>query len=343
MEPHGPSLPAVIQVLLELDGSGQWTAHSLELLSDARVVAGQLSGSVTAWVVTPPHVERMPVERLATGGCHRLRHVRNQRLAGWSSEAVAAALVEGNIGAGRLILLPGTPRGEEVAAILAELLETIWVPDAISVTASGVDLLEVRAVLANRQLSQGLTFADDTIAVVTVGPGVADIKPSSPVQVQVESLDVDLDSVPSLTSTGRTIPADPRTVDLRFAPRIIAVGRGAQGAVGVALATELAEILGASLGASRMAVDLGWVPPVRQVGQTGRTVRPDLYLACGISGASHHLVGMKGSKHIVSINSDPKAPIHEVAHLILPGDLHLIIPAVLKALRHRLQARALSP
>ena len=100
----------------------------------------------------------------------------------------------------------------------------------------------------------------------------------------------------------------------------------------------LAETLSASVAASRMAVDLGWAPPERQVGQTGKSVRPDLYVACGISGASHHLAGMRDSRHIVAINSDPDAPIHEVAHLSLYGDLHQVVPAIESAVARRKEA-----
>jgi electron transfer flavoprotein alpha subunit len=84
-----------------------------------------------------------------------------------------------------------------------------------------------------------------------------------------------------------------------------------------------------------MAVDLGWAHVERQVGQTGRTVRPELYVACGISGASHHLAGMRESKHIVAINPDPAAPIHDVAHLSLRADLHQLIPAIRQTLQRR--------
>jgi electron transfer flavoprotein alpha subunit len=103
----------------------------------------------------------------------------------------------------------------------------------------------------------------------------------------------------------------------------------------VRLVADLADALGASLGASRMVVDLGWLPFERQVGQTGKTVRPDLYVACGISGASHHQAGMRDSKHIVAINPEPSAPIHDIAHLSLRGDLHQLIPAIRAALQRR--------
>jgi electron transfer flavoprotein alpha subunit len=92
-----------------------------------------------------------------------------------------------------------------------------------------------------------------------------------------------------------------------------------------------------------MVVDLGWLPSERQVGQTGRTVRPELYVACGISGASHHLAGMRDSKHIVAINPDGAAPIHELAHLSLLGDLHQVIPAIHAALVRRFPHGAGNP
>src|SRR5581483_10405195 len=112
----------------------------------------------------------------------------------------------------------------------------------------------------------------------------------------------DLSDVPALTAVEKFLPADPRTVDIRAARRVVAGGRGTGGPDGMALVARLADALGAALAGSRLAVDLGWVARERQVGQTGKTVRPDLYVACGVSGASHHLVGMRDSKHIAVIN-----------------------------------------
>jgi electron transfer flavoprotein alpha subunit len=110
-------------------------------------------------------------------------------------------------------------------------------------------------------------------------------------------------------------------------------GRGVGGPEGFAHVEELAEALHASVGASRVAVDLGWIPYERQVGQTGKTVAPELYVAAGISGASHHLMGMRGSEKIVAVNSDRKAPIFSVAHFGIVGDLHELLPRLARKIR----------
>ena len=115
----------------------------------------------------------------------------------------------------------------------------------------------------------------------------------------------------------------------------MAGGRGHGGADGFTRLRRLADRLHAGIAASRVAVDLGWIERERQVGQTGRTVAPELYLACGISGASHHLAGVAEARHIIAINTDPEAPILRVAHLGLVGDLY----AVLEALDTKLPAK----
>ena len=122
-------------------------------------------------------------------------------------------------------------------------------------------------------------------------------------------------------------------VDLTAAERIVSVGRGIKGPEHLDMVRELAEALGAEVAASRPICDNGWLPMDRQIGSSGQTVAPKLYLALGISGAIQHVVGMKGSRTIVAVNKDPEAPIFELADYGIAGDLFEIVPAIISALR----------
>jgi electron transfer flavoprotein alpha subunit len=124
-----------------------------------------------------------------------------------------------------------------------------------------------------------------------------------------------------------------QAVDLTQAERIVSVGRGIKGQEHIALAQQLAQALGAELAASRPICDAGWLPMDRQVGSSGQTVAPKLYLALGISGAIQHVVGMKGARTIVAVNKDAEAPIFEIADYGIVGDLFEIVPAIINALK----------
>lgn len=339
MDPVELPHSVVAQVFAGTDAEDNWTPVTFELLSDAAVLAKRLGGHVAAWCLatgTSSGATPDAFQALADHGCRVIHRLRHERFSSWAAECVAAALSQCLIPSCRVVLLPGTSRGEEVAALLAEHLRTIWIPDVLTVSVTRQGVLEITGVEPGGRLSRNYRMISELPAVITIGPGVAvarrDDQSSEP---ELQDLDVDLADIPELSSTGNFLLADPATIDVTFAERIVAGGRGTGGNEGMRLIAELAQVIGASPAASRMAVDLGWAPPERQIGQTGKTVRPDLYVACGISGASHHLAGMRDSKHIVAINTDSTAPIHEVAHLSLNSDLHQLIPEIVALLADR--------
>jgi electron transfer flavoprotein alpha subunit len=151
---------------------------------------------------------------------------------------------------------------------------------------------------------------------------------------QAPGVDVEL----VVPADGRQKPEPPfreakQAVDLTAAPRIVSVGRGIKGEEHIQLAKDLAAALGAELAASRPIIDSGWLPADRQIGSSGQTVAPKLYLALGISGAIQHVVGMKGARTIVAVNKDPDAPIFEIADYGIVGDLFEIVPAMIAELK----------
>jgi electron transfer flavoprotein alpha subunit len=167
-------------------------------------------------------------------------------------------------------------------------------------------------------------------AVAVIQPGAQPVPPSgTPKLVNMAAPAVDSRIEPQLLSVK---PQDLATLELEHARVIVAGGKGVGGAEGFSRLQELAESLGGTVGASRMATDLGWIGTDRLVGQTGKTVRPTVYVACGISGAAQHVLGMRESDTIVAINLDPHAPLVGLADVAAIGDLREILPALVAEL-----------
>jgi electron transfer flavoprotein alpha subunit len=231
------------------------------------------------------------------------------------------------------VFLPHTYQTRDFAPALAARLGRPLVTDVTAVQRGDGGLVYTRPIFQGK-LNADVTVNGPAPHVVTfqIGAFRADAvkRGAAPSPVRTLALDVDAASI-------RQKPEAPfkeakQAVDLSQAERIVAVGRGIKGQEHLKMAEELARALGAELAASRPICDAGWLPMDRQIGSSGQTVAPKLYVALGISGAIQHLVGMKGSRTIVAINKDAEAPIFEVADYGIVGDLFEVVPAMIAAL-----------
>ncbi len=232
------------------------------------------------------------------------------------------------------VLLPHTYQTRDFAPALAARLDRALVTDVTGIKAVGGGIAFVRPMFQGK-LTANVVAQGPAPHVVTfqIGALRADQAARGDGPAPIEAFAVRLDA-----SAIREHPEPPfqeakQSVDLSQSERIVAVGRGIKGQEHLPVAQKLATALGAELAASRPICDAGWLPMDRQVGSSGQTVAPKLYLALGISGAIQHLVGMKGSGTIAAINKDPDAPIFEVADYGIVGDLFEIVPALLDALK----------
>jgi electron transfer flavoprotein alpha subunit len=232
------------------------------------------------------------------------------------------------------VLLPHTYQTRDFAPALAARLERPLVTDVTGVKVVSGETVFVRPMFQGK-LTSDVAPQGPAPHLITfqIGAFRADQAARGAAAAPVESLTVEIDA-----SAIRQRPEPPfqqakQSVDLSQAERIVAVGRGIKGQENLPVAEKLAAALGAELAASRPICDAGWLPMERQVGSSGQTVAPKLYLALGISGAIQHLVGMKGSSTIAAINKDPDAPIFEVADYGIVGDLFEVVPALLEALK----------
>jgi electron transfer flavoprotein alpha subunit len=232
-----------------------------------------------------------------------------------------------------LVFLPHTYQTRDFAPALAARLGRALITDVTAIKKDGSSLAYVRPVFQGK-LNADVTAAGPAPHFITIQIGAfrADTakRGTSPAATRRAPVNVDASAI-------RQKPEAPfkeakQAVDLSQAERIVSVGRGIKGQEHLKIAQDLAAALGAELAASRPICDAGWLPMDRQIGSSGQTVAPKLYVALGISGAIQHLVGMKGSRTIVAINKDPEAPIFEVADYGIAGDLFEVVPALIAEL-----------
>ncbi len=255
------------------------------------------------------------------------RHVVHDRLDEYAPEAWAQAIVE--LGPD-VVVAPGTDRGHEV---LAHVAARLGVPLAANVVEAEVEGDTLRL---TRQRWGGSLLEEASLTgspkLLTVAPHAVEARPAG-VTTAVEEFTPTLGDEHLLVRVTRREEPFAGAVRLDTARVVVGGGRGVGSKEGFELLEELANLLGGAVGGSRVVTNLGWRPHSDQVGQTGARIAPDLYIACGVSGAIQHIVGCKGAKRILVINKDQNAPIVSRADWAVIGDLHEIVPAIVAELR----------
>jgi electron transfer flavoprotein alpha subunit len=268
---------------------------------------------------------------------HELRLVQDSRLADYSAELHCLALQQiVDQLAPSWVIVPHTYQGRDYAPRLAARYGRSLIADCTAVLQSGDGFALVRPLFQGR-LNARVRAAGKAPHFASVQPGccVQDDDEMKYGTLRVERVTPRLDEASSRARGEPPQHGARQGVDLTQAEAIIAVGRGIGSAANIEMARRLAGLLGAELAASRPVCDEGWLPMERQIGSSGLTVSPKLYVAIGISGAIQHLAGMRGAGTIVAINKDAKAPIFRVADIGVVGDLHEILPALIEALELR--------
>ena len=315
------------EVLVVVEQSGGAVKKvTLEMLTLARTL-----GEPAAVVLGAPGTAAAVTEKLGEYGATKVYAAESEDLAGYLVAPKATVLAELiRAKAPAAVLLGSTQEGKEIAGRLAVKLDNGLLTDIADLAPDGTATQVVFAgsTIVKSKVTRGLPL-------VTVRPNSRTPAPA-PATPAVESLDVTLaDADKLVTVVDRVVEQKGSRPELTEASIVVSGGRGVGSAENFKLVEELADLLGAAVGASRAATDSGFYPHQFQVGQTGKTVSPQLYIALGISGAIQHRAGMQTSKTIVAVNKDGEAPIFELADFGVVGDLFKVVPQAIEEIRKR--------
>jgi electron transfer flavoprotein alpha subunit len=304
---------------------------SFEVVRTARILAEQLSGEVIALVIGG-QVHSIAGE-LGGYGASKILAVQQPKLETYSSTAYAKIIAEvAKKEQASVVLLPATAMGKDCAPRVAVKLEAGLAADCTAIKTDGGTIIATRPIYAGKVLTD--VKINSSIKVITIRPNVFPTGTSTGTTAHVEVVDIPLaesDFASLVIETSQALGK----VDVAEANIIVSGGRGMKGPENFKMLEDLAGVLGGAVGASRAVVDAGWRPHSEQVGQTGKTVSPSLYIAVAISGAIQHLAGMSSSKYIVAINKDKDAPIFQTADYGIVADAFEIVPALTQGI-HKL-------
>ena len=307
---------------------GKFKKSSLETIRAGRRLADALGGEFAALVAGSGVAAAAP--GLGRYGAGRVIAVDDPKLAQHSNTAIARIIAEvARTEGATMVFLPASQMGKDVAPRVAIKLGAGLAADCIALRIDGNDVIATRPVFAGKGLLD--VRITTPVKVFTLRPNIFDAAEEG-ADARVEARTVPLDPADTVTIVKEVKVAAGRP-DVTEADIIVSGGRGMKGPEHFALIERLADALGAGVGASRAVVDAGWRPHDEQVGQTGKTVSPSLYIACGISGAVQHLAGMSSSKFIVAINRDKDAPIFQIADYGIVGDVFEVLPALTEELK----------
>jgi len=308
---------------------GKWNNASFETLAAAQQIASAASGTVSA-LVLGKGIGTF-ADELAAKAVTEVLAVENELLADYTPDGYCIALKQVVESAKPgLVLFPHTYQVRDFAPKLAALLGKGMIGDCVGYRSEGGKLVFVR------QMFQGKTVAD--VSFLGAGPWFASfqagafradlLQAHASGKAPVNSISVQLTAAQIRTRPLEFFKEAKSAVDLTQAPLIVAIGRGIKAPENIPQAEAVAKAMGAEIAASRPICDEGWLPMERQIGSSGQTVAPKLYLALGISGAIQHVVGMKGARTIVAINKDPEAPIFDIADYGIVGDIFEVMPVL---------------
>ncbi|URZ15284.1 electron transfer flavoprotein subunit alpha/FixB family protein [Clostridium felsineum] len=315
---------------------GELQKVSLELLGKGKEMAEKLSVELTA-VLLGHNTEKLSKELLAHGA-DKVLAADNELLAHFSTDGYAKVICDlVNERKPEILFIGATFIGRDLGPRIAARLSTGLTADCTSldIDAENRDLLATRPAFGGNLIAT-IVCSDHRPQMATVRPGVFEKLPVNDANVsddKIEKVALNLTSADIRTKVVEVVKAAKTIADIGEAKVLVAGGRGVGSKENFARLEELAEVLGGTVAASRAAIEKEWVDKDLQVGQTGKTVRPTLYIACGISGAIQHLAGMQDSDYIIAINKDAEAPIMKVADLAIVGDLNKVVPELIAQIK----------